>query len=158
MKPRPWLTLDKHFTIELHSQPPSNLGQRKMESHVHWGWICLCCRPGRKVSLPQQLKFPGISERSLTPKPSRRGHRTHCSHKSLALPLWTSHVITQKPNHPLSHWQTPQSFPKHIPWCGHSPSHKRTRTKNYPLTAVPQADSATITLSDAVTFADRHTR
>lgn len=41
-----------------------------------------------------------------------------------------SHISTQKPSHPLSHTgkqksKTPPSFPQHISWCVHSPSHKQ---------------------------------
>jgi hypothetical protein len=56
MEPRPWLTPDK-CSITDHSQPPPAPEQRKKESHVAWGvdLVC-CCRLGRKVSFPPQLK------------------------------------------------------------------------------------------------------
>lgn len=47
MEPRPWLTLARPSLTELHSQPPTNLEQRKKESHVQWGGICLCRSLGR---------------------------------------------------------------------------------------------------------------
>lgn len=59
MEPRPWLTPDKGSLTD-HSQPPSSLEQRKKESHVAWGVdLVYCCRLGRKLSFPPQLKqFP----------------------------------------------------------------------------------------------------
>lgn len=97
------------------------------------GWI------EKSVSL-DNLSSSRIYEHNFTPTQSRLGHRTHHSHK----PCSSTEVTHQYAKAP--HRQTTsrphRSFPKHIPCCGHSSSHKHLKEnlptdRHVPPAAVP---------------------